>query len=224
MKLDYDYAQFEVKEPGTVVINGNFSGAKDESGNFGFGSSYSHVKAFLNLTNDGTATKRFGGGGVLEVVFAEDVPAGGLKVGDEVKFRFYHNGVPLKNAPVFAAYEGAPVYEEEEEGQIIEVNDYLNGVTDGDGIASFTLDHAAGWFVGAFRYENEGTPDLREYGGGVVFGVSEEREEDAGSGGCNAGARGGLGIIVLMPVVFMQVFRPGRRPGDRVTRDQAGAC
>jgi hypothetical protein len=59
------------------------------------------------------ATQRLGGNGVLEVVFAEDVPTDGLKVGDTVKFRFYLDGVPLQNAPVFAAYDGAPVYEED---------------------------------------------------------------------------------------------------------------
>ena len=171
MQLDYDYARFKVEGAGTVVVEGRFSGTKNENGQFGEGSDYSHVKTFLNLTNDGTVTKNFTSAGenLLEVVFAEDVAKEGVRVGDTVEFEFYYNGVPLKNTEVFAAYDGAPKYKEIEEGQEIEVNDYLFGETDGNGTVSFTLDHSAGWFVGAFNnYESDGGVPLG-HGGGVCL-------------------------------------------------------
>ncbi|MDR3265002.1 MAG: DUF4198 domain-containing protein, partial [Synergistaceae bacterium] len=99
---DSDYAQFDITRPGTVVINGKFTGTLKEE--YGGGTSYSHIKTFLNLTNDGMATRRFGDDNVIEVVFAEEVPADGIKEGNVIKFRFYHKGAPLKNAPVFASY------------------------------------------------------------------------------------------------------------------------
>ncbi|MDR3332454.1 MAG: hypothetical protein LBT08_07485, partial [Synergistaceae bacterium] len=70
---DSDHARFTINGPGTVVIHGNFRGMMNTS-DFGGPDmdvhSISHVKTFLNLTNDGVATKRLGGSGVLEVVFA----------------------------------------------------------------------------------------------------------------------------------------------------------
>jgi hypothetical protein len=171
---DSERVSFTVTKPGTSVLNGKFSGQ------FVFlpdgVTSRSHVKAFLNLTNDGMATKRLGGGDVLEVVFAEDVPAGGVSEGSVVKFRFYHKGAPLANAPVFAAYAGAPVYTVKEGDADVEVNDYLEKVTDGGGYATFLLDHAAGWFVGAFVHETSGD----EYGGGLIFDVKRGDGEGEG--------------------------------------------
>jgi uncharacterized GH25 family protein len=52
----------------------------------------------------GMAIKRLGSNGVLEVVFAEDVPAGGIVVGDTVKFKFFYKGQPLQNTQVNASY------------------------------------------------------------------------------------------------------------------------
>ena len=180
---DSDHAAFSVAEAGTVMIHGKFKGQIDPNVIPGVSSwSYAHVKAFINLTNDGMATKRVGGNDYLEAVFAEDVPARGVRVGDTVRFKFYLGGAPLANAPVFAAYDGAPTHTVMENGQPVTVNDYLEAETDGDGVAEFTFDHAAGWFVGAFADEGQDP----EYVGGVVFGVGEK----GGGSGCDAGFSG----------------------------------
>ena len=154
-----DYVKFEVKKPGTAVVQGKFSGMG--------GMTISHVKTFLNLTRDGMATQRFGGDGVLEVVFAEDVPAEGVNAGDAVQFKFYLNGKPLANAPVFASYAGAPQHAVKEGENDVEINyDYLEAETNTDGAATFTFDRAQSWFVGAM-----GTWTA-SYGGGIMFPVS----------------------------------------------------
>ncbi|MDR2523803.1 MAG: extracellular solute-binding protein [Synergistaceae bacterium] len=172
---DCEYAPFTVTKAGTTVLHGNFRGTVDLSqfGGSGTAMSISHVKTFLNLAADGMAAKRLGGDQVLEVVFAEEVPADGLKEGSAVKFRFYHKGLPMKNASVFAAYSGAPSHTVMESGQEVQVNDYLEKITDENGEAVFLLDHAAAWFVGAFASEGS----AEEYGGGLMFKVSEGEEE-----------------------------------------------
>ena len=154
-----DYAKFEVKKAGTAVVQGKFSGMG--------GMVISHVKTFLNLTRDGVATKRFGGDDVLEVVFAEDVPADGVQVGDTVRFTFYLNGSPLANESVFASYAGAPQHTIKEGESDVDINyDYLTAKTDANGVAAFTFDQAQGWFVGAMGTWTS------SYGGGVMFPVS----------------------------------------------------
>ncbi|MDR1019821.1 MAG: DUF4198 domain-containing protein [Synergistaceae bacterium] len=169
---DVEYAKFGVTNTGTAVVNASFRGTVDLSkfGGEGTSESISHSKTFLNLTNDGMATTRLGGNDVLEVVFAQDAPAGGFIEGAIVKFQFFLNGAPLQNAPVFASYVGAPTHTIKEGDNDVEVNDYLEATTDGNGMASFTLDQEAAWFVGAFH--GEGTS--QEYGGGVMFPVSGE--------------------------------------------------
>lgn len=182
---DCDYAPFTLTKDGTAVLHGKFRGTIDLSqfGGSGTATSVSHVKTFLNLTADGTAGKRLGGDGVLEVVFAEEIPKGGLVAGKEVRFKFYHLGAPMANKPVFAAYSGAPVHTIDENGQEVEVNDYLEATTDQDGEAVFLLDRAAPWFVGAFA--GEGTSE--EYGGGIIFNAARNNES-GGGGGCDSGA------------------------------------
>jgi uncharacterized GH25 family protein len=165
----FDKAVFSVTQSGTAVLEGRFEGVISPTEK-----TVSHAKTFLNLSADGMATKRLGGDNFLEVVFAEEIPAGGIKEGDTVKFRFYHLGKLMKNVPVFAAYIGAPEYEAEEEGSLVAVNDYLEKETDGNGEASFLFDHAAGWFVGAFA----GAGEDAEYGGGLMFEVSKGESDE----------------------------------------------
>jgi hypothetical protein len=186
---DVDFATIKIEKPGTAVVQGKFSGDMDlgkwDPSLAGIvNHSASHVKTFLNLTNDGMATKRLGGNDVLEVVFAEEVPDSGLRAGNEVKFKFYLKGAPYKNEGVFATYIGAPVYTDEIGD---EVNDYLTATTDENGIAAFTPDRAEGWFVGAMIEGDELVEKYgKEYGGGIMFAVSERGNEGGGSG-CDSG-------------------------------------
>jgi hypothetical protein len=158
----YDRTSFTVEKPGTVVVQGKLAA------DMGSESVVSHIKTFLNLAGGRMAQEPLGGGDVLEVVFAEGVPAGGVKVRDKLRFKFLFKGEPLKNAPVFASYTGAPTYTIKEGESDVEVNDYLEAVTDENGIATFKPDCAAGWFVGAFD-----TTTAIAYGGGILFQVSE---------------------------------------------------
>ncbi|MDR1471421.1 MAG: DUF4198 domain-containing protein [Synergistaceae bacterium] len=165
-----EYVSFDVAETGTVIVRGKFNGIMDLS-NFGLtgtATTISHVKTFLNLSNDGMATKRLEGSEFLEVVFADEVPSGGVRVGDAVRFKFFLNGQPLRNAPVFASYAGAPIYEITEDSEQVAVNDYLETTTDDDGAATFKPDSPAPWFVGAF----DATTAI-SYGGGILFNVSD---------------------------------------------------
>jgi hypothetical protein len=175
-KSDIEYARFQVTGSGTIVVHGSFRGTMDLSkfGGSGESTSISHVKTFLNLTGDGIATERLGGDDVLEAVFSEEVPSGGIKEGSAVEFKFYHKGQPLRNAPVFAAYIGAPSYSAMEGDSEVELNDYLEKTTDENGAAVFLLDHAGGWFVGAFVDEGKNP----EYGGGLMFEAAEAEGED----------------------------------------------
>jgi hypothetical protein len=127
-------------------------------------------------------SKWLGGNDVLEVAFAQNVPDGGIVIGDTVTFKFLYKGQPLKNTEVNAAYVGAPVYFDEDEK--VDANEaYMTTITDEKGEASFTFDHQAGWFVGK-TIINE---DDEEYGGGVMFEVSKTRNVGSGGGGCDTG-------------------------------------
>jgi hypothetical protein len=178
---DCSSATFSVPDANTTVLLGKFVGSIDMSqyGGSGISTSASLTKTMLNLTNDGTATKRLGGDGVLEVVFAGDVPADGIKKGAEVTFRFYLGGAPLSGATVYASYAGNEIHDDPEEGP---VNDeYLHKTTNANGEATFTLDHADTWFVWA----TDTTDPANGYSGGVLFDVASP---GSGGGGCSAGA------------------------------------
>jgi hypothetical protein len=194
---DSDYAEFAVTQSGTVVIEGKFRGKDRSKGQIAppgvTVTTRSHLKTFLNLTNDGTATRSMGGSEFLEIVFAEDVAKGGPQVGDKVKFQVLFQGEPLKNEKVFAAYSGAPSYPVEEDGREVDVNECMIAVTDKNGTVEFMFGREAGWFVGTFTYPE----DYLEYGGGVMFYVSESSGRgSSGSGGCSAGG-GGLAFLAL---------------------------
>ena len=192
---DSDYATFDLKESGTAVVLGEIKMAL----NIGIpimgyymppGESFMYVKTFLNLTNDGMAANQFDANDeYLEIVFADEVPQGGIKLGDEVKFQALFKGQPLQNADVHSSYIGADVtYEGPGEGW---VNDsYLEGKTDNDGYVSFTFDHAAGWLVG-MEHEDAG----EAYMGGVMFNVTSEENRSSG-GGCSA--TGGSGLLAFL--------------------------
>jgi hypothetical protein len=177
-KSDVEYAGFSVAKTGTAIVNAKFRGTIDLSqfGGEGTAESVSHSKTFLNLTNDGMAARRFGGDDVLEVVFAQDAPSGGVKVRDKIEFKFFLKGEPLRNAPVFASYVGAPLYTIKEGEDDVPVNDYLEATTDSNGIATFKPDSAAPWFVGAFSGEG----GSEEYGGGILFQVRENPDLPGG--------------------------------------------
>jgi uncharacterized GH25 family protein len=194
---DSDYAEFTVTQPGTVVIEGKFRGKDNQKGQIAppgvTVTTRSHMKTFLNLTNDDTATQRIGGDEFLEIVFAEDVAEGGPKVGDKVKFQVFLDGAPLQNEKVFAAYSGAPSYPVEEDGREVFVNECMIAVTDSNGLAEFMFDREAGWFVGTFAYPE----DYLEYGGAVMFYVSDRSDEPGGRSGCNALGAGALAFLTL---------------------------
>jgi hypothetical protein len=109
-----------------------------------------------------------------EVVFADDVPEGGVKEGSAVKFRFYVKGDLQSGKEVHASYLDAPIHEDPAEGPMND--DWFAKVTDSDGYATFLLDHAGTWFV-SMADEDAG------YTGGIMFNVvplaeGEEAEAD----------------------------------------------
>ena len=177
---DCSSALFSVPtQGGTAVLLGKFSATVEDM------NIQSFTKTFLNLTNDGTANKLLGGDtNPPEVVFAEDVPAGGLKKGSVVKFRFYANGEPQPNMQVHASYAGAPIHSDPLEGDMND--DYLTVMTDNDGYAAFALNQADIWFV-SMADEESG------YTTGIMFKVSQgEAAQGGSSGGCDTGAGSAL--------------------------------
>jgi hypothetical protein len=209
---DSDYLEFAVAETGTVVVEGRFRGRDNGLGEITppgeVVTTRSYMKTFLNLTNDGVATRRTGGDEFLEIVFAEDVAKGGPRVGDKVKFQVLLEGEPLRNEKVFAAYSGAPSYPVEEGGREVLVNECMITLTDGNGMAEFMFDREAGWFVGAFAYPE----DYLEYGGGVMFYVSSRSGGGSGGSGCDAGG-GAFALPVLLALAAAE--KAGKRKAAR---------
>ncbi|MDR0648240.1 MAG: DUF4198 domain-containing protein [Synergistaceae bacterium] len=197
---DSDHASFLVTQAGTAAVAGDikmtlYVGVMTMGVSFP-GENVAYSKTFLNLTNDGMATKRFGGDDVLEVVFAEEVPQGGIKAGDTVKFKVLFKGSPLAGESVHATYIGAEAtYGGPGEGW---VNDSEGGeaTTDGDGFVSFTFDHASGWLVGV-EYEDKSDDD-KGYVGVAMFNVASKGSGGSGSsGGCDAGLGAVLSLSCL---------------------------
>jgi hypothetical protein len=196
---DSDYATFPIDHAGTAAVVGEVKMTL----NVGFmtmpmsasNEVVAHSKTFLNLTNDGIATKQFGGDDVLEVVFAEEVPKDGIKIGDTVKFKVLYMGSPLANADVNASYIGAEaVYGGPGEGWVNLLFEDEPLHTDGDGFVTLTFDHASGWFVVVESIDEDSNT---EYVGGVMFNVASEGGDGGGSGGgCSAGF-GALGLAAL---------------------------
>jgi uncharacterized GH25 family protein len=197
---DSDYATFSISQAGTAAVAGDIKMAL----NIGFmtgglsmsAENVAYSKTFLNLTNDGMAAKKFGGNDVMEIVFAKEVPEGGIKVGDTVQFQVLHKGRPLANAEVHASYIGA---EAEYGGPGIgwENDDSLGkSNTDSDGFVAFTFDHASGSFVGL---EYADPDDGRGYTAGVMFDVAGGGSGNPSGGGCDAGATGllAIGLVTL---------------------------
>jgi hypothetical protein len=208
---DSDYASFSINQAGTAVAVGDIKMALNigfmTMGFSMFSETVAYSKTFLNLTNDGMATKQFGGNDVLEVVFAEEVPQGGIKVGDTVKFKVLHKGSPLPAVDVHASYIGAEAtYEGPGEGW---VNDSAGGEakTDNNGFASFTFDHASGWLV-SVEYADP-LDNNKGYTGGAMFDVVSKDSGDGGSGG---GCSVGFGALPLMglPVLLVSFLRKKR--------------
>jgi uncharacterized GH25 family protein len=207
---DSDYATFPIDQAGTAAVVGDIKMTL----NIGFmttntsatGENVAYSKTFLNLTNDGMATKRFGGDDVLEVVFAEEVPQGGIKIGDTVKFKLLFKGNPLADADVHASYIGAEAtYKGPGEGW---VNDSAGGEakTDSDGFVSFSFDHASGWLVGV---EHADTSDNKEYVGVTMFNVASKSSGDSGGGGCDAGL--GASLPAGLPILLAFFLRKKSR-------------
>jgi uncharacterized GH25 family protein len=191
---DCSSASFSVPG-GTAVLLGKFSATVGDM------NIQSFTKTFLNLTNDGTANKLLGGGAnPPEVIFAEDVPAGGLKKGRVVKFRFHANGEPRPNMQVHASYAGAPIHSDPLEGDMND--DYLTAMTDNDGYAAFTLNQADIWFVSMVDEENGWTT-------GIMFKVSEgEVSQGGSSGGCDTGV--GSALLGLLSVLALAVAKKSK--------------
>jgi uncharacterized GH25 family protein len=196
---DSSYAEFTVEKSGTVVVESRFDGTEQNNPEWGMNGAteHSYVKTFLNLTNDGTVTKRTGGDKHLEIVFAEDILARGIRVGDKVKFKLYLLGKPLnepdKSDPeIFATYSGAPSYFDPEEDA--DTNDYITDIeVDENGEIEIVFDHEGEWLVGTFALPDNG----ENYFGGVMFNVASKGSDDGGSSGCNAGGVGALVFLVL---------------------------
>jgi hypothetical protein len=203
---DSDYATFSINQAGTAVVVGDIRMTLygEFKGNNVFQEDkVAYSKTFLNLTNDGMATKRFGGDNVLEVVFAEEVPQGGIKIGDTIKFQVLFKGKPLPmlDEGIHASFIGAETtYDGPGEGWVNE--GYLEAETDSNGFVSFTFDHASGWFVGV-EYDNE--DDSKGYVGGAMFNVASKSGNDGGSGGCDAGL--GISFLAGLPVLLASFLR-----------------
>jgi hypothetical protein len=164
-----------------------------------------HSKTFLNLTNDGMAAKRFGGDDVLEVVFAEEVPKDGIKIGDTVKFKVLYKGSPLANADVNASYIGADAtYGGPGEGWVNLLFEDEPLHTDSDGFVTLTFDHASGWLV---VVEEIDVDSNTEYVGGVMFDVASKGSGDSG-GGCNSGF--GASLMAGLPLLLTSFLRKKR--------------
>jgi Synergist-CTERM protein sorting domain-containing protein len=161
-----------------------------------------HSKTFLNLTNDGMATKQFGGDDVLEVVFAEEVPKDGIKIGDTVKFKVLYKGSPLANADVNASYIGAEAtYGGPGEGWVNLLFEDEPLHTDNDGFVTLTFDHASGWLVVVELVDEDSET---EYVGGAMFNVaskdddnSDDNDDSDDSSDSDSGCDAGFGVSLL---------------------------
>jgi hypothetical protein len=217
---DSDYATFSINQAGTAAVVGDIKMTLNVGvmtmGISMPGENVAHSKTFLNLTNDGMATRRFGGDDVLEVVFAEEVPQGGIKIGDTVKFKVLFEGNPLPDTDVHASYIGAKAaYEGPGEGW---VNDGAGGEakTDNDGFVSFTFDRASGWLIGV-EYTDTSDND-KGYVGVAMFNVASPNSDggssngsdgsgSSGGGGCSTGfGTWGLGALAVLAVALKRRF------------------
>ncbi len=135
LKATAEVDRFQVVAEGTAVLHGKFVMTNKEGKK-----TVCFAKTFVNLTNDGMATKRYAGDDVAEVLFRKNTD--GYKKGDKVAVQVLLRGKPLANADVSATYDGAPA---QKPGS--PQNEYLTLKTNARGEAEFMLDRAALWAV-----------------------------------------------------------------------------
>lgn len=127
-------ADVKIAKKGTAVVNGIFEMLKDGKKTRCF------AKTFINLTDDGMATKRLGDSSVAEIVFLDNVKA--VKNGDTIRVKAFLKGKPLAGAEISATFDGAPARSSDGPE-----NEYITVETDKNGEASFKVDSAKLWGI-----------------------------------------------------------------------------